>query len=418
MHTDSLYAATRRYHPSAGTLQQHIQADVTVIGSGMTGISAALELAEKGYKVVVLEAEDLSWGASGRSGGQIIAGAGEDGASMLKLLGKEDARKAFDISLEAIDLIRDRVSKYNIDCDLKSGQMEVAARPKHMPHLRHAAELMQNEFSYPIEVIDAERTAEKTGSEAYHGAIFDPNGGHLHPMNYTLGMALAAQNQGAQLFQHSPATELQYGQKVLVKTPQGSVQSDFLVIAANAYLNKLEPKISRYMMPVGSYICATSPLDKSILPADCAVFDSRNLFSYFRKDGEGRLLWGGRTGLTDKYPQNLEAIMRERIAAVYPQLNDVKFEKSWGGNVSTTVHRMPHFGRLQPNVYFAQGYSGHGVAMSGIGGATIARAIMGQAEQFDVLSRFPVKALPDNKLAHSIGLAAALIYFRIRDALG
>ncbi|MAD46942.1 MAG: FAD-dependent oxidoreductase [Oceanospirillaceae bacterium] len=418
MHTDSLYASTRRYAPQASQLHTRVQCDVTIIGSGMTGISAALELVERGYRVVVLEAQDLAWGASGRSGGQIIAGAGEDGASMLKLLGKEDARKAFDISLEAIELIRHRVSQYNIDCDLKSGQMEVAARPKHMAHLRQAAELMQNTFGYPVDVIDAQQTAEKTGSQAYYGAIFDPNGGHLHPMNYTLGMAQAAQRQGAQLFHHSPATDIHYGQKVLVKTPQGEVESDFLVLAANAYLNRLEPAISRYMMPVGSYICATPPLPGDILPADCAVFDSRHLFSYFRRDGEGRLLWGGRTGLTDQYPDNLEAIMRKRIAKVYPQLADVPFEKSWGGNVSTTLHRLPHFGRLRSNVYFAQGYSGHGVAMSGIGGATIARAIAGQAEQFDLLSRFPVKALPDNRLAHSAGLAAALIYFRIRDALG
>ncbi|MAS25328.1 MAG: FAD-dependent oxidoreductase [Oceanospirillaceae bacterium] len=325
MHTDSLYASTRRYQLSAPQLQQDIHCDVAIIGSGMTGISAALELAECGYNVAVLEAEELAWGASGRSGGQIIAGAGEDGASMLRLLGKDDARAAFQLSLEAIELIRERVKKYSIDCDLKSGQMEVAARPKHMPHLRDAAELMQNEFGYDIQILNAEQSAEKTGSDQYHGAVFDANGGHLHPMNYTLGLAKAAQSHGAQLFEHSAVTHIEYGNKVKLSTAKGSVTSDFLVIAANAYLGKLVPAISRYMMPVGSYICATQPLDESILPADCAVFDSRNLFSYFRKDGEGRLLWGGRTGLTDAYPKNLEAVMHKRMTAIYPQLAGVKF---------------------------------------------------------------------------------------------
>ena len=419
----SLYQATAIYQPDFPSLQSSLDADVTIIGGGLTGVSAALELAEQGYSVVVLEAEQPGWGASGRSGGQIIAGAGENGAALQQQLGPELAKQVFDTSVEGMRWMRQRILKHQIQCDFQTGQMEAAIRPSHMAHLQHSAEQLDR-FGYPVQLLDADATASKTGSTAFAGSLFDPNGGHLHPLNYTLGLTRAAQQAGAQIFGHSRVTAIQYGSTVKVTTAAGEVRSRWLVIAANAYLDKLVPELCKQAMPVGSYICSTEPVPDSVLPANCAVFDTRNLFNYFRKDSDGRLVWGGRVGLTNKPPVNLKEKLHRRMAAVYPQLKEAPFTREWGGFVSVTRHRTPSIGRLtvngklQGNVLYAHGYSGHGMVMAAVGGVSMATAIRGQAERLDVLAKIPCAPLPNNGVLHNVGLAAAMVYFSVRDALG
>lgn len=417
MHTDSIYAATRNYSMTFPQLQGVHQADVTVIGSGITGVSAALELAEKGYRVVVVEAQVLSWGASGRSGGQIIAGAGDHADTMIDLLGLEDARKAFDVSLEAMELIKQRVKKYQIECDLTLGQAEVASKASHVKGLEEMTALYDQTFRYPVQMISADEVAKLTGSEAYFGGCYDPRGGHIHPMNYTLGLIKAAAAAGVKFFEHSPVTDIQHGKKSTVFTEQGSVVSDYLVVATNAYLDKLIPDLARYILPVGSYICATEPVPDSILPDNPAIVDSKYLLSYFRKDADGRLLWGGRTGLTRHEPTNLREVIKGRILHAYPQLQDTRIEKSWGGNIAVTMNRMPQFGKLAANAWYIHGYSGHGIAMAGIGGKMIAEAVSGQTERFDLFACVPHKAYPGGTWLRAPGLAAAMVYFQVRDML-
>lgn len=417
MHADSIYAATKKYDLQCQRLQGDHQTDVVIVGSGITGVSAALELAEKGYRVTVLEAQDLSWGASGRSGGQIIAGAGDHADTMIDLLGLDDAKKAFAISLEAMDLIKQRVAKYQIECDLTLGQIEVASKASHVADLEAMVELYDQTFDYSVEMMSQSRVEQLTGSSAYFAGCYDALGGHLHPMNYTLGMAQAAQQAGVQFYEHSPVIDIKQGKKVKVSTETGSVTADFLVVAANAYLDKLVPQLARYILPVGSYICATEPVPETVLPDNPAVVDSKYLLSYFRKDAQGRLLWGGRTGLTRDEPSNLREVMMGRILHAFPQLKGIRIEKSWGGNIAVTMNRMPQFGKLADNAFYIHGYSGHGVAMAGIGGKTIAEAISGQAERFDLFARVPHKAYPGGTLLRAPGLAAAMIYFRIKDLL-
>ncbi|WP_051219654.1 NAD(P)/FAD-dependent oxidoreductase [Oceanobacter kriegii] len=419
----SLYRATANELPDFPELNDSLDVDVTIIGGGLTGISAALELAEQGYSVVLLEAEQPGWGASGRSGGQIIVGAGENGAALQRQLGPQLAKQVFDTSVVGIQWMRQRIQQHQIQCDFQAGQMEAAIRPSHMAHLQHSAEQLDR-FGYPVQLLDAADTASKTGSTAFAGSLFDPNGGHLHPLNYTLGLTQAAQHAGAQIFGHSRVTAIQYGSRVVVKTATAEVRSRWLVIAANAYLDQLVPELGKQAIPVGSYICSTEPVPESVLPANCAVFDTRNLFNYFRKDAAGRMIWGGRVGLTNKPPVNLKTKLHRRMAAVYPQLKETPFTREWGGFVSVTRHRTPSIGKLtvngkpQGNVLYAHGYSGHGMVMAAVGGVTLAQAIRGQAEQLDVLSKIPCAPLPNNGVLHNVGLAAAMLYFSVRDALG
>ncbi|CAM3837233.1 NAD(P)/FAD-dependent oxidoreductase [Parendozoicomonas haliclonae] len=418
MHADSIYAATAHTFPQPPHLVGEHKTDVVVIGAGLTGISAALELTLKGYSVSVLEAHDIGWGASGRSGGQLIVGIADSVETMIRTMGKADAKKAFDISVEAIQLVKDRVARHNIDCDLTSGQLEVASKASHVRDFQQSVDIHTTEFNYPLQFKTAEEITDMTGSPIYHGGCYDPAGGHVHPLNYTLGLARAAAELGVRFYEHSPVVDIKQQKQPLVIADKGQIRCDYLVVASNAYIDRLVPDLARYILPVGSYICATEPVPDNVLKDNPAVADSKYLLSYFRKDVDGRLLWGGRTGLTRNMPENVRQVMTKRIEQAFPQLKGIRIEKHWGGNIAVTMNRMPHFGRLQNNIYFLHGYSGHGMAMSGMGGKLLAEAVSGDAERFDLFTRIRHNRYPGGTLLRAPALAAAMIWFGIRDALG
>lgn len=417
MHVDSQYAATKNQTLDHPVLQGSHDADVGIIGAGITGISAALELAKKGYRVIVLDAQEIAWGASGRSGGQLIVGAGDSPERVVKQLGESGAKAVFDLSVEALELVKSRIREYNIDCDLTLGQIEVASKASHVEDLEALTHLYNTAFNYPVSFKSAQEVEALTGSRAYYGGCYDALGGHIHPLNYTLGLARAAEQAGVEFFTRSPATKIQPGDKQTIHTAKGSVQCEYVVVAANAYLDRLVPALSKYILPVGSYICATEPVPAHILPENPAVVDSKYLLSYFRKDTSGRLLWGGRTGLTKREPSNLRSVMQHRIQHAFPSLEGVKIEKSWGGNIAITMNRMPQFGRLARNQFFIHGYSGHGMALANIGGKTLAEAIGGHAERFDLFANIPHQPFFGGTLLRAPALAAAMVYFKVRDLL-
>ena len=420
-HVRSWYAATAIPTQPFPALSGDERCDVAILGAGFTGLSTAIELAEAGFKVIVLEAECVGWGASGRSGGQAIFGYSCDQAKIEALLGKADARRLFDWSVEGVRLIHERCARYAIDCEWRPGHAHVAIRKRHVAELRAWQDDLATNYDYATEWWDRERLRAVLASDRYLGGLVDLRSGHLHPLNYTLGLAEAARSLGVRIFERSRVTSLQRGATPVLRTAAGSVSCDFAVLAGNAYVRGIAPELDSRIMPVGTYIGATTPLGaermQALIGNGMAVADMNWALDYFRPSSDHRLLFGGRASYSTFQPPDLEGVMRRRMRRVFPQLHDVEFEYVWGGYVDISVNRAPHWGRLGDNVYFAQGFSGHGVAATGLAGRVIAEAIRGQAQRLDVFAKIPHLPFPGGRTFRMPLLVAAMAWYKLRDAL-
>ncbi len=421
-HTQSYYAASANQSFNFPALEGELKADVCVVGSGITGTTTALELAERGYSVIVLEANRVSWGASGRSGGQAIFGWAAEQDTLEKLVGKDDAQKLWGLSLEGLELVKQRIKKYNIDCDWQDGMAHVSLKPRQVDELANWYQSLSRDYGYKeLELWDKPTLQENLASERYLSGMYDPNSGHLHPLNYTLGLVKAAHAAGAQFYEGSKVTRLEHGQLVRVHTDKGSVTCEHLVLACNAYLEGLDRKVESRIMPAGTYIAASEPLGEEraneLIRNNMAVCDINFVLDYYRRSADHRMLFGGRVSYSGLSPFNLEAVMRKRMAWVFPQLKDVKIDSTWGGFVDITMNRAPHFGRIAPNVYFAQGFSGHGIAATGLAGTLMAEAISATSERFNLFDRIPHMPFPGGRMLRTPAMMLGMTYYRIRDLL-
>lgn len=417
----SWYAASAEPLPEQTAAQGRIDADVCVLGAGYTGLSAALELAEAGYRVVVLEAERIGWGASGRNGGQAIVGFGCEQDTLEQLVGRADARRLFDLSREGMALMQHRIRQYAIDCDWRDGHASVPIKPRQESQLRRWQAHMAEHYDYPLEWWNREQLHTQLASDRYLGAVFDPLSGHLHPLRYALGLAKAAMAAGATVHEHSRVRRLQRGPRPVVQTAQAEVHCTFVVLAGNAWLHGIAPELETRIMPVGTYIGATTPLGqqraRDLIRNDMAVADVNWALDYFRLSRDHRLLFGGRASYSTLPPPNLRRTMMRRMRRVFPQLRDVGIEYVWGGYVDISLNRAPHWGRLESNLYFAQGFSGHGVAATGLAGKLIAEAIRGQSERLDAFAKIPHRPFPGGPWLRTPMLVAAMAWYKLRDAL-
>jgi len=422
-HVASWYAASAIPFDDRPSLAGTVDCDVCVIGGGITGSSAALELAERGFSTVLLEAKRIGWGASGRSGGQAIFGFGCDQTKLRRIVGPDDARKLWDMSLESLGLMRSRIQDHGIDCAYRAGQMHAAIKPRQREELIEWQELLESEYGYgSLRLIEREELGGIMATDRYVCGLYDANSGHLHPLNYTLGLNLAAQQAGVQVFEDSPVVSVdEEGERVTIRTPAGEVRCRYVAVCCNAYLGDLVRPLRSKIMPVGKYIVATEQLGEalagSLIRNDMAVADINFVLDYFRLSEDARLLFGGRVSYSKIPPPNLSRSIRARMVKVYPQLADVRIEYSWGGFVAITVNRAPHFGRTGRNIYFAQGFSGHGIALTGLAGKLIAEAVAGTAGRFDVFSRIPHMPFPGGPALRTPALVLAMAYFRLRDLL-
>ena len=419
--TPSYYQATANQVLTCPVLQGDVMADVVVIGAGFTGLSAALELAGSGYSVVVLEAETVGFGATGRNGGQICTGFSPGQAKLESQLGHADALKCFAIAEESKRLIESRIAKYNIDCDLKWGYLHCAKKLAHVEALKAWRDEYDALGYSGCEILSKDEIEAKVGTKLYHGAMREPRAGHFHPLNYCLALAKAAQKAGAVIYEQSRVLDVAISDKPWARTATGKVSAQFMIIAGNGYLGKTVKPLYGRVMPVTSFIATTEPVGdnmaRSLIRDNEAVADTNFILDYFRRTADNRLLFGGGANYSTLEPADVGAFMKKNMIKVFPQLSDVKISHAWGGFIAITSNRLPDCGRLSPATYYAHGYSGQGVGLAGMYGKLMAEAIRGTAEKFDLLARVKHLPFPGGAVRTPL-LVAAMLWYRMRDAWG
>lgn len=409
--------------PLRPALQGTASCDVGVVGGGIAGLSAALHLAGRGYRVRLLEAERIGWGASGRSGAQAIFGVAAGQDKLDALIGAGDARRVWDMSIEALALQRELIAAHQIDCDYVAGQMHVAIKPRQVQELHQWTEDLRQRYDYrSVAMLDQAATRAHVASDRYLAGLHDDNSGHLHPLKYVRGLAAAAERAGVVIHEGTQVQRhLRRDGSLRLVAGQGELACRQIVFAGNAWLGRTVPALQRRIMPVGTYIVATEPLGEStaraLLPHNTAVTDINWVLDYFRRSADHRLLFGGRVSYSGLDPFNTAEATRQRMLKVFPQLRDAKIEYSWGGYVDITLNRAPDFGRLEDGVYYLQGFSGHGIALTGLAGKLVAEAIAGETERFDVFTRIPHREFPGGTLLRRPALVLAMLYFRLKDLM-
>ena len=419
-HTGSYYAATINHVTDFAPLLGAQNTDVCVIGAGFTGISTALHLAERGYNVHVVEANKVGWGASGRNGGQMISGI-SGRKNIANKLGEDTNEVLKGLRWAGHEIIRERVETYEIQCDLKFGYLDVAIKARHVRELEADYEQLQKDnFPHEFRLLSGDETRETIGTGAYIGALLNMANGHLHPLNLCIGEAQAAVSLGATIYEQSPVLKIEKGKRPRVVTQQGSVTADVVVLAGNAY-HALERKLRNIMFPVNSFIIATEPLSEEMVeainPRDLAVCDPNVVLEYFRLSADKRLLFGGRFNYFGLDPDVIKKNLRPRMLKIYPQLADVSIDYAWGGTIGVPINRVPQLGRISPNIFYCQGYSGHGVNVTHLAGQIIADAVAGTVERFDLFANIKPFIIPGAHLLSKPMVSLGMLYYRIKDRL-
>ncbi|MFN0262510.1 NAD(P)/FAD-dependent oxidoreductase [Tepidamorphus sp. 3E244] len=418
----SYYAATANPFEACAPLTGDMRADVCVIGGGYAGLSAALHLAEKGFAVTLLEAERIGWGASGRNGGQLHPGMRRDQATLEASVGKEHARRLWDLGEDARHLVGNLIDRHRIDCAYTPGLIHGIHKPAYVDEYRRDVEHLRETYGYDlISLLKKSELEAKVGAKGYHGGTLDMGGGHLHPLNFALGIAGAAQRAGASLHEQSRVTKIERGRKVRVETEGGSVTADFCVVACNGYLDRLLPEVARRVLPINNFIATTKPLSdemaRSLIRDREAVSDSRFVVYYYRLTPDNRMLFGGGESYSSQFPSDIAGFVHPHMTSVYPQLEGVEIDHAWGGTLAITMKRMPYIDRLDANLYTLGGFSGQGVGIAPLSGQLVAEAIGGQMERFDVFSTLKTPEFPGGTMLRRPIMALALMWFALRDRL-
>ncbi|SDM26029.1 Glycine/D-amino acid oxidase [Modicisalibacter muralis] len=421
----SYYTASIAQESAYPELEGEHRVDVAIVGGGFTGVASAVELAERGYRVAIVEANKIGWGASGRNGGQVTGSlSGQDAMAkqMRKTLGDEAANFVWNLRWRGHRIIKERVAKYGIACDLKHGHLQAAYKPSHVKALRKDfEESQQHAIGEHVQWLDAEATRHVVGTELYHGAIRNDYNMHLHPLNLCLGEARAAAGLGTLIFEHSPVIDIEHGEQPVVVGERGRVKADSVILAGNAYHRLERKKLSGKLFPAALGIVTTAPLSselaQAINPDDLAVYDTRFVLDYYRLTADKRLLFGGGANYSGRDSEDISAELRPRLEHTFPQLKGVAIDFQWQGMAGIVINRIPQLGKLSDNVYYAQGYSGHGIATSHIVGEIMANAVGGTLEEFDTFAKVRHVRIPLNDRLGNALLAAGMWYYQLLEKL-
>ena len=419
----SWYAATAPLMGAFPGLSGDISTDVCVIGGGYTGLSAALHLRQKGYDVVLLEAERIAWGASGRNGGHVGTGQRADQSSIEKWVGEEAAKGLWQLGLDAVQKVCDLINEHNIDCELGSGNLHLAAKPSHAGELQDELAHLESQYGYQqLTYLTPEAVAERTSARGFHGGLLDDGCKHLHPLKYALGLARAASEAGVKIYEGTRGHPQADGQSGEVKTENGRVKARHIVIGCNAYLGSLVPRMAGNIMPINNFVIATERLPSHLLPRinrdNLSMSDTLFVINYWKLSQDGRLIFGGGENYSSRFPRDIKAFVRPHMLNIYPELQDIDIDYGWGGAVGITLNRMPDFGRIGKHLWYAQGFSGHGVPTATMAGSLIADAIDGDTAGFDLMASVPTQRFPGGTLLRWPGLVAGVLFYSLRDKLG
>jgi gamma-glutamylputrescine oxidase len=421
-HPPSYYAATANAAPLRPALAGEVQCDVCVVGAGFSGLATALNLAERGYRVVVLEAERVGWGASGRNGGQIVNGYSRDLDVIEKRYGREAARALGDMAFEGGQLIRETVKRYGIDCDLRDGGVFAALNARQMRELEDQVRSWEAFGHSGLELLDAAGVRDHVNTDLYIGGLLDRWGGHIHTLNLALGEAEALESLGGTIHEYSPVVRVERDGPPAVYTADGCVRADYAVLAGNAYLGNAVPDLRDRVMPVSTQVVATEPLGEEtanrLFPSGACVEDCNYMLDYYRPTADHRLLFGGGTVYGGRTPADIIGKLRPHIARTFPELADARIDFAWSGNFALTLTRIPHMGRLGERVYFTHGYSGHGVTTTHLAGRLIAESIAAQSERFDAFAALRNYPFPGGRLLRVPLSMLGSWYYQLREKLG
>lgn len=417
----SWYAATAEPFGRRAALDGPIEADVVVVGGGFTGLSTALSAAEAGFTTVLIEARRIGWGASGRNGGQMIPGMRWAATDLVDKFGEDKARALVALGLEATCRVRGRIARHGIACDLRDGHFHAACKPAHLDHMRREIDLLERLVDYQAaRIVERKDVPTIVATEAYHGGIFDSAGGHLHPLNYAIGLARAAEAAGVRIFEETPAIAMDHGGPVVVTTPKGKITARRGILACDAEVGALEPSLKQIMMPVINYNVTTRRLSDSearaLIPSNASIAESRFVLNYYRLTADNRLMFGGGEKYSPHPPADIAAFVRPHMEKIFPQLRGIEIEHGWGGTIGVTMNRLPHFGRIGSSLY-AHGYSGHGVLLTTLAGELMVEALRGKPARFELMAGLPMRGFPGGALLRHPLYVAGMLWYALRDRL-
>ncbi|MFK8033857.1 MAG: NAD(P)/FAD-dependent oxidoreductase [Hyphomicrobiales bacterium] len=416
---NSYYTASCPLPPLTQIRDWAPEAEIAIVGAGYTGLSAALHLAQNGFDVVVLEANRIGWGASGRNGGQIHSGQRQDPEWFEARYGEEAAKTYFALGEDAKKLVRSLIATNEIECELKNGLLSAAHKPSYVPDYRKHVAHMNQSYDHPLIWLEREEAAERLGTNSYFGATYDPTAGHLHPLKFVFGLAVAAQKAGVRIFEQTKVTGIVNGTELILQTEKGDLRARHVLLCGNGYLSGLEPNLETRVMPINNFIVATRPLsddENPLIGDECAV-DSRFVVNYWRMSADKRLLFGGGENYSSSFPADIESFVRKPLSHIYPQFKNIEIDYAWGGTLSVTVNRLPCLYQLQSNVWAAAGFSGQGVTIAPLAGQILAETVMGNDERFKLYSKLPTPTFPGGKLLRPALLAAGMSWYALRDRL-
>jgi len=419
---DSYYRATAMSLAPFSPLDGDASCDVCVVGAGYTGLSAALYLAGQGFDVAVLEANRVGWGASGRNGGQLGSGQRLDQDRLEAILGQEAAHRLWMLGEDAKALVLELIRRHDMPCGYQPGILHADHRRRYVRHSRAYAEKLQREYGYNnLRVVDRDELTDLVDTQAYHGGVLDMGSGHLHPLNFALGLARAATETGARIHENSRVSAIKPGSTARIVCEKGVVSAPHVLLACNGYLGDLNAAVARRVMPLNNYIIATEPLNEKLVPAflksRVAVADSRNVVNYFRLSADNRLLFGGGESYGFRFPDDIKSFVRPHMLSIFPQLERIGIDYGWGGTLGITMNRMPHLERLDRNILSASGYSGHGLGMATLCGRLVGELICGSASRFDLMAAVPTPEFPGGPRFRAPLLALGMLYYSLRDRL-